>query len=307
MNILDAQALIVFASLASGLFAAAILLAIGCAFQTVPAPQGAFEQQRLDKLREVHPPFARTYAAALAIPAPYVRLLIGSSTRYSDALAANSQYATMQADEFARWRIVEGLFMGLAIGLASVFFNPIAPLIAIPLAMLAMPMFWTELAFSTVVSENVKRQRAIKNRLPYALDLMGLMMAAGASLEDAIGTTVADNPNTEIGEEFASILRQIEFGKTRSDVFANLGQQWTDSDLREVVVALNRGQQMGTPIANLLIQQAEILKLKRTQWIEKASGEAQVKILFPGLLIMLGCLMIIVAPILLRLLTGSEG
>jgi hypothetical protein len=41
------------------------------------------------------------------------------------------------------------------------------------------------------------------------------------------------------------------------------------------------------------------MRIKRSQWGEKAAAEAEVQIVFPGMLIMIACLIVIIAPILL--------
>jgi hypothetical protein len=41
------------------------------------------------------------------------------------------------------------------------------------------------------------------------------------------------------------------------------------------------------------------MRLKRSQWAEKAAAHAQVKIVFPGVLVMVACLLVVMAPIML--------
>ena len=42
------------------------------------------------------------------------------------------------------------------------------------------------------------------------------------------------------------------------------------------------------------------MRLKRSQWAEKAAGTAQVNIVLPGMVIMIACLIIIGAPFILE-------
>jgi tight adherence protein C len=41
------------------------------------------------------------------------------------------------------------------------------------------------------------------------------------------------------------------------------------------------------------------MRLRRAQWGEKAAAEAEVQIVFPGMLVMLACLIVVVAPMVL--------
>ena len=41
------------------------------------------------------------------------------------------------------------------------------------------------------------------------------------------------------------------------------------------------------------------MRLKRSQWVEQAAKEADVQMVFPGMVVMVACLLVIMAPILL--------
>ena len=50
------------------------------------------------------------------------------------------------------------------------------------------------------------------------------------------------------------------------------------------------------------------MRLKRAQWGEKAASEAEVQMVFPGMVTMIACLLVIVAPIVLPVIvTFLEG
>ena len=72
-----------------------------------------------------------------------------------------------------------------------------------------------------------------------------------------------------------------------------------DDDVAELVFMINKGNEFGTPMAQTFRLQAEQMRLKRSQWAEKAAGTAQVNIVLPGMVIMIACLIIIGAPFIL--------
>ena len=63
--------------------------------------------------------------------------------------------------------------------------------------------------------------------------------------------------------------------------------------------AINKGEELGTPLSAILREQAEQMRLKRSQRGEKAAAEAEVNIVFPGMVLMIACLLIVIAPIIL--------
>lgn len=145
-----------------------------------------------------------------------------------------------------------------------------------------------------------RRIRQLKARLPFAVDLMAFMMESGASFQESMQTVVANNKNHPIAEELGEVIREISMGRPRNEALENLQYRLRDDDLSEMVFAINKGEEMGTPLSNILRTQADQMRLKRSQWMEKAAAEAQVSIVFPGMLIMVSCLFIVVAPFLLN-------
>jgi tight adherence protein C len=139
----------------------------------------------------------------------------------------------------------------------------------------------------------------VKTRLPYAIDLMAFMMQAGAGFHEALRTVVTENQEHVLGEEFGTVLNEMSMGRSRHHALDHLSKRLRDQDIDELVFAINKGEEMGTPLSEILRLQADQLRLKRSQWLEAAAGKAQVKIVFPGMLIMLTCLAIVMAPFLL--------
>lgn len=150
----------------------------------------------------------------------------------------------------------------------------------------------------STLAEN--RMRSIKNRLPFAIDMMALMMSAGATFQESLGTVVRENREHALGEEFGVVNNETALGRTRREALLALEQRLDDDDVREFVFSVVKGEELGTPLSKIFANQADQLRLKRSQWVEKASAEAQVKIVYPGLLIMIACLFIVLAPFLLK-------
>jgi tight adherence protein C len=147
------------------------------------------------------------------------------------------------------------------------------------------------------VGDDFRRRRAqIKSRLPFAVDLLAFMMEAGAGFHEALNTVVSNNLGHPLGSELGRVQQEIALGRSRQEALANFQSRLADDDVRELVFAVNKGEEMGTPLSAILRSQADYMRMKRSQWLEKAAQEAQVSIVFPGMLIMVACLLIVVAP-----------
>jgi tight adherence protein C len=152
----------------------------------------------------------------------------------------------------------------------------------------------------TIRDRAKRRLSRVRNRLPFAVDLIALTMEAGGGFQECLATAVAENGKDHpLTEEFAEVLRQISLGRPRNEALQALQDRLLDDDVSEMVFAINKGEELGTPLSAILREQAEQMRLKRSQRGEKAAAEAQVNIVFPGMVVMIACLLVVIAPIML--------
>jgi pilus assembly protein TadC len=130
--------------------------------------------------------------------------------------------------------------------------------------------------------------------------LIALTMEAGGGFQECLQTAVNENGSSHpLTEELTEVLRQISLGRPRQEALKALQERLQDDDINEMVFAINKGEELGTPLSAILRDQAEQMRLKRSQRGEKAAAEAQVNIVFPGMVVMIACLLVVIAPIVL--------
>ncbi len=141
---------------------------------------------------------------------------------------------------------------------------------------------------------------AIKRRLPFLLDLLTLLMEAGANFHSALRQGVREFAGQEVAVEFGRVLTDINMGKTRGEAFDSLRQRLKDDEINGIVGSILQSEKLGTPLSQIFRTQADVLRLKRSQRAETLAAEAGVKMLLPGVLVMLATVLIIVGPFLLN-------
>ena len=151
------------------------------------------------------------------------------------------------------------------------------------------------------------RQLVIKRRFASAIDLMALMMEVGAGFGECLDVAVRENRNNPLGEELALVQKEISMGAVRSKALLGIVDRVRDTDMTEVIKSINEGEELGTPLTGILRNQADQMRMKRSHWAEKAAEESQVAIVFPAMLIMIACLLIVVAPFVLTVLVGGDS
>jgi tight adherence protein C len=201
------------------------------------------------------------------------------------------------ANEFVAAKQIEAAILG---SLFAIILAMRANLVVAAIAFGLIFVFWQSMGTAKIRDDAKRRVTALKRRLPYAIDLMALMMEAGAGFQESLQAIVQENRDHPLGEELDGVLSEVELGRTRREALEKLQERLNDDDIKEIVFSIIKGEELGTPLAVILRTQADQLRMKRSHWAEKAAAQAQVQIAFPGLIVMVACLLVIVAPFVLK-------
>jgi tight adherence protein C len=150
------------------------------------------------------------------------------------------------------------------------------------------------------------RTQRISKQLPYTLDLVAIMMAAGSTFPEAVETIIRDAPDDDLNQELKIVQSEIEFGTTRATALANLAERIPLEALRSVVGAINQAELLGTPLSLILKNQSTTLRNHRSVRAEKLSASAGLRILIPSMLILIAIVLTVFGPLIVRYIsTGS--
>jgi tight adherence protein C len=144
-----------------------------------------------------------------------------------------------------------------------------------------------------VYNSGVKRQESIQKALPDSMDMLTVCVEAGLGFDAAL-TQVARNTEGPLMREFARVLQEMQFGKSRTEALTALSERTTVAELKSVVVSLVQAAKLGIPIAAVLREQGKEMRLKRRQRAEEKAQKVTVKILFPLIFCLLPALFIVV-------------
>lgn len=152
---------------------------------------------------------------------------------------------------------------------------------------------------------NMARYRLvlIKRRMPFLLDLVTLLMEAGSTFLQALKEGVDEFREHPVGVEFGRVLGELNMGKGRTAALESMRDRLHDDEITGIIGAIIQGEQLGTPLARIFRTQADVLRLKRSQRAEMLAGEAAVKMLLPGILIMASTVLVILGPFMLSMAT----
>lgn len=234
---------------------------------------------------------------------PLVRRFVGAASlqRLDQALEICGRSPPWTAERFWAAEICRGLAYGAGAGLLVGLASPLFGLVAAG----GVAGLWVVLAIGGIDAEARKRARAVRSRLAFATDLMALVLQAGGTASDALESVVRECGDHPLGQEFGKVADNIGHGMPRKEALARLRDRFTDVDIRDFVFAVVKGEELGTPLAEILSGQARDMRRRQSQACEKQAAEAEVKLSFPSMLVLIACLIVMLGPFLLPLVYRS--
>jgi tight adherence protein C len=139
---------------------------------------------------------------------------------------------------------------------------------------LLLPRFW--------LSDRIKqRRKSIRKALPFALDLLTLAVEAGLDFTNSLERIAGKLEGTALGNEFRTLLQEIQMGKVRMDALRDLADRVSVYELSSVISSLVQTDELGAPLGPVLRIQSDFIRVRRSQEAEEMAMKAPVKLLLP--------------------------
>ncbi|EIF43859.1 MAG: tight adherence protein C [Zhongshania aliphaticivorans] len=111
------------------------------------------------------------------------------------------------------------------------------------------------------------RRSSIERSLSFFVNLMVVYLKSGLSLTRAFDSAAQyglsrKNP---LSQEVGLLLREIDAGRARDEAFTRLAKRTGVQDLRRLAAVLNVGFKVGSPVADTLEAQAQLLRARQAQ------------------------------------------
>jgi tight adherence protein C len=146
-----------------------------------------------------------------------------------------------------------------------------------------------------------RRQRALFEELPDALDLMTVCVEAGLGLDAAMLRVTAELGVTSraLKEEFELVLLELRAGSGREKALRNLALRTGVEDIDTLTGMLIQADRFGTSVGDSLRVFTDNLRTKRRLRAEEKAAKIALKLLFP--------LMFFIFPTLIVVLVGPAA
>ena len=153
-----------------------------------------------------------------------------------------------------------------------------------------------------------RRRERIRRGVPDALDLLVVCVEAGVSLDASLLRVSRDMAgiHPQLAFELGQVVRKVSAGIPRERALQQLPKRTGVEELRTLVASLIQCERLGSSIARVLRINAETLRLRRKQAIEKEASEAALKMMVPLALFLLPAILIIaVGPVIVSLMSNG--
>ena len=159
---------------------------------------------------------------------------------------------------------------------------------------------------SAFVSNRIrKRQQAVQESFPDALDMLMVCVEAGLGLDAAftrVGAQMAA-AHPVLAEEFALVSLELRAGKSREATMRNFAERIGTTEITSFVVLLIQSDQLGTSVAQTLRVQADDMRIKRMLRAEEKAHMLPVKLSIPLVLCLLPAMIAVaVLPGIIRII-----
>ncbi|MFD5631084.1 MULTISPECIES: DUF5936 domain-containing protein [unclassified Streptomyces] len=139
-----------------------------------------------------------------------------------------------------------------------------------------------------------ERKEVIDRTLPDFLDVLAVVVSAGLGFRQALDR-VAEKYEGPWADELRITLRQMDVGVSRRQAFDELRRRNSSEQVAQFVSALQQGEELGSPIADTLIQLANDMRRTDAQNARRRAAKTIPKATMVTLVFMLPATMILIA------------
>lgn len=161
------------------------------------------------------------------------------------------------------------------------------------------------LPFLFVHNQIQKRQLAVRNGLPDALDLLLICVDAGSSLASGfkrVGEEL-ERVHPIVAEQMRMISFELQAGVGRAESLNNFAERIDIDEVRSLTTLLIQSEQLGTSLARAMRVYASEMRTNRMLIAEEKGNKLPVKLSLPLVLFILPALMLtIMTPLIIRIL-----
>lgn len=187
--------------------------------------------------------------------------------------------AELNEDEFIGLQILWGVMFPLFISLMDFALQLEFPFIFI-LGLIPLGFY---LPIMHALGEKKKREGSVRADLPFFIDLLALSVEAGLEFFSAVQKLIDKSKDADsvLASELGMVIHETQMGSSREEALRKMAARLDMSEITSFVAVILDAQASGAPIARVLKEQSEQIRLERFVRAEKAGEKATQTIMIP--------------------------
>lgn len=154
-----------------------------------------------------------------------------------------------------------------------------------------------------------KRKKAIKNELPYALEMLAALMKGGLAFETSLRYVIQESDSKHpLYFELSTMFESMQRGRRRTEAFRLLAQRCNVGEVTELASAAVQVDQTGGSLGDVMRHHAKTIFRENEAEIRLRAEKLPVKLMFPMILTIFPSLFVVLLlPNLLRILGAIDS
>ncbi len=185
----------------------------------------------------------------------------------------------LNEDEFIGLQILWGVMFPLFFSLLNFALQLEIPYLMI---FILIPLgFYLPIMHS--LGEKKKREVSVRGDLPFFIDLLALSVEAGLEFFSAIQKLIEKAKGTDsvLAQELSIVIHETQMGSSREEALKKMVDRLEMTEITSFIAVILDAQASGAPIARVLKDQSEQIRIERFVRAEKAGEKATQMIMIP--------------------------
>lgn len=150
-----------------------------------------------------------------------------------------------------------------------------------------------------------ERQFAVRQLLPHSIDMIAMIMQSGGTFISAMNSIIDDFPKHVLSDELLIMRNRLERGQSMREAVDATASTICLSEFDEVARVLNRIHEHGAPSSESFLRLAKQMRLAHLRNMEERVGQAESKMEFPTVIVLISCILVCVGPLLLSMIESG--
>ena len=224
------------------------------------------------------------------VPMPKLRKQVQEQITYA------GDWLGLSANEFIALTLMCAVGM-VGFGFFAVFMLDLPVILVMVAAFMGAYIPWSRLT-----GEAAERFKQVNRSLPTSIDLAALCMSAGLDFPGAVKQIVdkSSSKDVVIKEEFGRILQELDLGHTRRKALEGFSERVPTDPVKDFVNTVVQAEAKGTPLSEILMIQARMLRMRRSVMAEENAAKAGIMMMGPLMLMFVCIILLLLGPFVVK-------